>query len=101
MAVQTGTVSLTVTNMASASLEFYESEFAETRITNYATTDMLVSQWDHIVSMYYSESAWCSTFPTAPTLTGGSVSGNWCFWWDDVMREKPFSPISSSCTDSG
>jgi hypothetical protein len=43
MAVQTGTVSLTVTNMASATLEFYESEFAATRIANYATTDMLVS----------------------------------------------------------
>ena len=62
---------------------------------------MLVKQWDHDVSKYWSETTWCSTYPSPPTLTPGSVSGNWCFWWDNTMREKPFNPITSSCSDTG
>ena len=60
---------------------------------------MTIKSYSHVADQYYDET-WCSTFPTPPTLSGGSVSSNLCFWWDDKLREFSFSPITTTCTDT-
>ena len=86
--------------MASATLEFYSSEFSSTKLTSYAVVGALLQSWSMVANKFYDET-FCSTMPTAPTLTTGSVSSDLCFWWDGKMREFPFNPITSACTDAG
>ena len=61
---------------------------------------MTIKSYSHVADQYYDET-WCSTFPTPPTLSGGSVSSDLCFWWDNNLQEFSFSPITNTCTDSG
>ena len=87
--------------MSAATLETYTSEFAASMIASYSfESNLVMRSFDHAANKYFDESPWCTTFPTAPTLTNGSAS-DFCFWYDDKLREVPFNPITSTCKDTG
>ena len=101
MSAQTITTNIDVKSMSSATLEFSSSEFMASKISGYPIeSDVTINSYSHVAAQYYDET-WCSTFPTPPTLSGGSVSSNLCFWWDDSLQEFSFSPITTTCTDTG
>lgn len=78
-----------------------EKEFGANLQEKYAETTMPIKSYDFIGNLWVRDT-FCSTFPSAPALTTGSVSQDLCFRYDDDENTFPMTPITHpSCADTG
>ena len=78
-----------------------EQEFGANLQEKYAETTMPIKSYDFIGNLWVQDT-FCSTFPSAPALTTGSVSQDLCFRYDDDENTFPMTPITHpSCADTG
>ena len=79
------------------------ANFAVSPLSGYGASVIPLESYSTVSDKYLDES-YCTTWPTPPTLTAGSVNQDLCFWWDGVTYEYPFNPVTLSnpaCTDTG
>lgn len=78
-----------------------EREFGANVQDSYSEGTNLIISYD-IYGNEWDRDSFCSTFPTAPALTTGSVDSNLCFTYDSVEYTMAFNPITyPSCSDTG
>ena len=91
-----------ITDMPNAYLESNEAEFQNTLFSSYSEQDFALEDWSLIASEFHDDT-WCSSYPSPPSLTAGSVTPTVCFDWDDTTSTRALTtPMTvSGCTDTG